>query len=106
MEQEKPMEINIKTSFLSWHEKIENGITALIAITINQGVSFEALYWTDKTNYSLKIDPIFLQIFRVSSEEELSFYYDLLTDIESILPPYSETENVAPISTANDDHLM
>lgn len=79
-------DISIKSTFIDWLPAIENGITAVVALTLNDIKSYEALYWTNQIDETLSIDPEFLIIFDVDFEEQLPFYYDLMDDIKSILP--------------------
>lgn len=79
-------DIEIKSSFIDWLPTIENGKTAVIALTLNGVKSYETVYWTDGQNETISIDPEFLVIFSVNYEEELPFYHDLLDDIRTTLP--------------------
>jgi hypothetical protein len=79
-------EIEIKSSFITWLDGIDAGVTAVIALTLNSVKSYEAVYWTDGVNETISIDPEFLILFEVDYEEELPFYHDLLEDIITVLP--------------------
>lgn len=79
-------DIEIKSSFIDWlPDNIENGKTAVVALTLNNIKSYECLYWTDGTNQSIMIDDEFLAIFNVQNEEELEFYDNLVEDIKSVV---------------------
>jgi hypothetical protein len=79
-------EYEMKTSFINWLEPIDDGFCALIALTLNNTTSFEAVYWFNEYDETLSIDPELLMMFEVDYEEDLEFYYELLDDIKSILP--------------------
>ena len=80
------MELSIKSSFVNWlPESLENGKTAVIALTVNDDKSYEALYWTDDVNETLTIDAEFLLLFNVDLDEKLPFYYALIDDIKTVL---------------------
>lgn len=79
-------DISIKSSFIDWLPDVENGKTAVVALTLNEIKSFEALYWSDSENETLTIDPEFLILFDVDYEEQLPFFFDLIDDIKTILP--------------------
>lgn len=84
-------EISIKTSFINWIDNIENGVVAVVALTLNDVKSYESIYWTNGIDETISIDPEFLVLFEVDYEEQLPFYFDLVDDIKSVLPTTTES---------------
>lgn len=88
-------ELEIRTSFINWLDPIEDGFCALIALTLNNSKSYEAVYWFNEYDESISLDPDFLIMFEVDFEEDLPFYFELLDDIRTIIPTeFAQEESI------------
>ena len=81
------MEIDLKTSFLYFLEKVNGGLSFAIGITLNDEHFFESVYWIHPNgNRTMAITDNFLKLFGVKKTEDLPFLNMLMDDIETILP--------------------
>ena len=79
--------LEIKTSIINILQPIHQGVTIHVALTLNNTQSFEAVYWLHPENIRLlEIEKPFLDLFEIESTNELSFYEDLMDDIDTLLP--------------------
>jgi hypothetical protein len=83
--------ILVKTSIINYLEPLHGGIPIHIAITMNDDVSYEAIYWLHPEGIRyLEVYEDFLELFDIESIEELPFLKELMDDIDLILPPHDE----------------
>jgi hypothetical protein len=85
------MELEIKTSIIDYVGETHGGVSILIGLTVDNGFTFEAIYWIHPTmEYILEIEPDFLKLFGVADSSELPFLNEIIADIDTILPDKEE----------------